>query len=65
MRSPRFYLVIFLLASATALAQPGVGDPNGGGKPGSVPISGIEILLGIGGLFGVRKLLKRNSKSDV
>lgn len=40
-----------------SLAQPG-GDPGGGGNP-TVPISGIEILLGVGGLYGARKFLQK------
>lgn len=46
-----------------AIAQPGGGDPGGGGNPGAVPIGGIEILLLAGGALGIRKLVsgkKRN-----
>lgn len=44
--------LIFLIISATVLwAQPG--DP--GGDP-DVPISGIELLLALGGVLGIRKL---------
>lgn len=49
---------VILLLSLTMMvvavaAQPG-GDPNGGGKPGA-PISGIELLMLGGGLFGAIK----------
>jgi hypothetical protein len=37
-------------------SQPGSG-PNDGTKPGTVPISGIEILIVIGSLFGVKKIV--------
>lgn len=43
-----------------ALSQPG--DPGGGTDP-DVPIGGIEILLGIGGMLGGRKLLKKRIKT--
>ena len=42
-----------------AIAQPG--DP-GGGEDADVPIGGIEILIGIGGVLGGRKLFKRRIK---
>ena len=53
--------LLFLLSlSVTSYAQPG-----GGGDPGeNVPITGIEILLIGGGLFGVRKLLNRDKKNN-
>ena len=43
---------------------PSTGDPNEGGKPGAAPISGIEILIGLGGLLGAKKVfdLKRKTK---
>ena len=39
-------------------------DPNDGAKPGTAPISGIEILIGLGGLLGAKKVfdLKRKAK---
>jgi hypothetical protein len=40
-------------------AQPG--DP--GGDP-DVPISGIEILLGMGGAYGAKKLIQKKKKSS-
>jgi hypothetical protein len=62
----RFVLVIvFCLSFGTVLnAQPG-SNPGGGGKPGGVPISGIEILLVLGGIAGARKIIaatRRDSK---
>lgn len=45
---------LFVMGMACDLsAQPP--DPNGGGKPGTVPISGIEWLLLGGGILGLRK----------
>jgi hypothetical protein len=61
----KLYLsLFFVLMVLTVHSQPGAGDPNGGGKPGSVPISGIEILIAVGGLLGIKKIIaqkKRNS----
>lgn len=48
--------VVFCLLVLTASAQPGPPpDPD-------VPITGIEILLGIGGLFGVKRLYDSRKK---
>lgn len=55
----RITIVVFLIFISFALmAQPG--DP--GGDPGAVPITGIEILIGIGVSLGLGKFLK--SKKD-
>lgn len=64
MRSKSVYrLITFLgLSLLTILitnAQPG--DP--GGDP-DVPISGIEILLAVGGFFGIKKLLSGSKKES-
>lgn len=58
----RFFLVTILLISISwsAFAQPG--DPGGGGNP-TVPITGIEILIGIGSLLGASRFLKSKNKS--
>lgn len=63
----RFTLInaLFFLAVQDLSAQPGAGDPNGGEKPGAVPIGGVEILLLAGGALGARKIIlgkKRNDK---
>ena len=52
-------IVIFLFLPGLLLAQPG--DP--GGDP-DVPITGIEILLALGGALGIKRILglNRNSK---
>ncbi len=62
MRSKSVYrIVIFLgvtlLTSLLVNAQPG--DP--GGDP-DVPISGIEILLALGGFMGLKKILSGSKK---
>ena len=45
-----FLVIIFFLLVLPLAAQPG----NGPGDPGDpVPITGIEFLLGLGGLVGV------------
>ncbi len=53
-------IVIFMITSRVLFAQPG--DP--GGDP-DVPITGIEILLGLGGVLGVKRLMgvRRKSKN--
>ena len=54
-------LILVVMISFSADAQPGSG-PGGGTKPGTVPISGIEILLAIGGFVGAKKLLSKKSR---
>jgi hypothetical protein len=62
-----FILVISMLSFCSSEAQPGSGGGGGpggggGGNPGGgnpVPITGIEILIGAGGAYGLRKLMKR------
>lgn len=56
MRSLINLTIIFLLSFSYGQAQP-PGNPGGGGTPGSVPISGIEYLIGLGGLYGFKKIL--------
>lgn len=56
-----FTLLLFLVTVA-AVAQPN-SNPGGGAKPGTVPISGIEILIALGGLVGFKKIYdSRKSK---
>lgn len=43
--------------------QPGAGDPNQGRKPGEAPISGIGILLALGGLLGAKKVFDTRKKN--
>lgn len=59
-------LVVILLIFASdviVLAQPGQ-SPNGGGAPGTAPISGIEILIGLGGLLGAKKIFDAKRKKN-
>ncbi|HRI33955.1 MAG TPA: hypothetical protein PLD02_09375 [Saprospiraceae bacterium] len=52
-------LVFVNLVSFLVLAQPTPpGDPGGGGNP-SVPITGIEFLVGGGLIFGFKKVLSK------
>jgi hypothetical protein len=51
--------VVFLSSLSELHAQPG--DP--GGDP-DVPISGIEILIGAGGVLGVKRILKNRNKKN-
>lgn len=48
--------VALFLVCITASGQPGGGGNPGGGPP--VPITGIEILIALGGFFGLKKLLE-------
>jgi len=59
---PRLIKIVILLVgfvgiSLMANAQPGDPETNP-----DVPISGIEILLGLGGLWGARKYAQRRKK---
>lgn len=52
------FTVAFCCISVFCVAQPG-----DGGDPGNnAPISGIEILLGLGALFGVKKIFTSSKK---
>ena len=52
------FIFISMITTIVLMAQPG--DP--GGNP-DVPITGIEILLGLGGALGVKRLLGVRGKS--
>jgi len=58
--------IVILVGSIPALAQPGGGSNPCPFPPCNpdVPISGIEILLALGGVLGLRKLVtgKKNSR---
>ncbi len=60
--NPVYRIVIFiginLLIAFVANAQPG--DP--GGDP-DVPISGIEILIALGSILGIKKLIARKKSN--
>lgn len=59
MKRAGFILLILILCPLFMLAQPG--DP--GGDP-DVPITGIELLLAIGGFLGLRKLFINAKKEN-
>ncbi|HEU5292338.1 MAG TPA: hypothetical protein VFU05_16940 [Cyclobacteriaceae bacterium] len=52
-------LIIFLFVTFPVWSQPG--DPSG--DP-DVPITGIEILIAIGGALGIRKFLQERRKRN-
>ena len=54
-------LLICNLVSFLVFSQPG--DPGGGGNP-SVPITGIEFLLGGGILLGIKNEFQTKSKKQ-
>ena len=53
-------VVLFMTSSFRALAQPGDPDTD----PDSVPITGIELLIGLGGLLGIKKIRDLRSKKQ-
>ena len=58
----RLSILLFFITSTQLQVFSQPGDPGGGGNP-SVPISGLEILIGAGGALGLKKVLeKRKSK---
>ena len=62
-KQPYLFLICFLCLSfgmqCIAFGQPI--DPQSGGDP-DVPITGIELLLGAGGLLGARKAYLNRKK---
>lgn len=58
MKNLRLTLIVLCITYSIGFSQPGDPDPtgNGGGNP-TVPISGIEFLLGAGCLVGVRRTI--------
>ena len=59
-RLPIIAIIIFI--SFSTVAQPG--DPSA--KPDStVPLTGIEILVGLGGLFGAKKMFDSRKKKKL
>jgi hypothetical protein len=58
------FILCFSITSFSAISQPGPpGDPGGGSGNPTVPITGIEILVGIGGLLGASRFLKNKNNS--
>jgi hypothetical protein len=51
-------LVVSLGSSTFAPAQPG----NPGGDP-DVPITGIEVLIGLGGALGLKKMMSKKKNN--
>lgn len=57
------FLFITIGISMVGYSQP-PGDPASGGDPDpTVPITGIEILIGVGGLLGARKAYNNRKKN--
>jgi len=54
MRTRVTLIFVLCLVSWVVMGQPG--DPGGGGNP-TIPISGLEFLLGGGILLGVKKIM--------
>ena len=59
MRPSRVFLTLALvLILGQLVAQPGPPPPP------DVPVTGIEYLIGLGGLYGLRKLINRSKKTN-
>jgi hypothetical protein len=62
--------LILMLSAIGVFGQPGQGggppgNPNCPRPPcGNVPITGIEILIAVGGLFGVKKLYQNRKSTE-
>lgn len=54
----RLSILLFFITSTQLQVFSQPGDPGGGGNP-SVPISGLEVLIGAGGAYGIKRLLKK------
>jgi len=52
------FTILFFFAFGTMEAQPG--DPGGGTNP-SIPFTGVEYLIALGGLLGLRFIKKMKS----
>ncbi|MDN4166645.1 hypothetical protein QWY31_14135 [Cytophagales bacterium LB-30] len=60
------FSLIFMFGVSIGFAQPGSGDPGGGSDPDNpVPITGIEILLGLGGAYGAKKLMDKRKNTHL
>ena len=55
-------LMVLGMTAYPCMGQPGT-NPNEGAAPGAAPISGIEILIGLGGLLGAKKLFDARKKN--
>jgi len=53
--------IFFIFIAFYGYSQPG--NPGGGGTP-DVPITGIEYLMGLGALLGIKKVMKSFSKKS-
>jgi hypothetical protein len=60
MKTRLLFFVVLLVLPGLLFAQPG--DP--GGDP-DVPITGIEILLALGGLLGIKRLISNKKSKDL
>jgi LPXTG-motif cell wall-anchored protein len=56
-------LVLLVSCPRLSLAQPG--DPRTGDPDSSVPLTGIEVLVGLGSLFGVKKIFESRKKNKI
>lgn len=66
-----FFLFVIAIVVLVASTQPVYAQPGGGGNPcpfppcnPDVPITGIEVLLGLGTALGLKKLFTSKEKSQ-
>ena len=55
----QLFIFVFISIPVLGLCQPT--DPS---APPDVPIMGIEVLLGIGGAYGVKRFLRRKKSIE-
>ena len=60
MKASFVVIILLLLMALPVLAQPG--DPNT--DPDAVPLTGIELLIGAGALWGAKKIYNRNKENN-
>lgn len=63
-----FMLTLFCIVSQAQPGSGGGGGPGGGGGGGAgggtpVPITGIELLIGAGGAYGLKKMLQKRKNN--
>jgi hypothetical protein len=58
MKLRSIFFILFLFVGSISFGQPN----NPGGDPDTVPITGIELLVGAGALLGAKRILDKRRK---